>query len=263
MPLYNNKYKTQQILISLFLMNQKELCMSNPLLIQTEEGLSAVITTNCVATSTHNPQETTTARNASDHEDKNEWKVPFQGQDYFDIWESLKCDEKFSIERPIPTQSTWKQTIEAYSSIVEDSKLDYLNDSFSVGIRVEHIEGKGRGVFATHPIKNGQLIWTSKRTARFDSGDDYKQFLSKFDADLACDLLHWSYIYDDKIIIQLDEGSLENGSYEESNIGCYVGVDCGDSEYALIDIDTGDEIISVYNESDVDKWNEKISLALQ
>ncbi len=85
-------------------------------------------------------------------------------------------------------------------------KVDYVNDE------------KGRGVFATAPIKKGTLVWSShkRQSARFFDGDSYRQFVATVPVDLACDIMQFSYVQDFgpphspelAICTDLDEGAL-------------------------------------------------------
>ncbi len=66
-------------------------------------------------------------------------------------------------------------------------------------------------------IPKGTLIWKSVYTAEFQTGQEFRQFLSRLPAHLACDILPWAYTArnsDDKHVIcaDLDEGSLFNGA---------------------------------------------------
>ena len=186
-----------------------------------------------------------------------------------DIWDSLVCPEIFSTQRPIHSQETWNKVIDIYNTIVEDDgNLDPLKNGFSVGIEAKQTEFKGRGIYATHAINKGDLIWSTTRTARFGNADDYRQFLSMLDADFACDVLQWAYVQDLsdskeheelRISVDLDEGCFCNGegsdeSDELSSVGCdedeavkYEG-GCTSNYFALRGIAAGEELICNYGE---------------
>jgi len=190
------------------------------------------------------------------------------------IWYNLGCPHIFSTERPIHSQQKWKQAIDIFHAIVGDGHLDPLKNGFSVGIEAKQTEGKGRGIYATHPIKNGELVWSSKRTAMFDDGDDYRHFLSVLDVDFACDVLQWAYVQDVsdsdehqelQISVDLDEGCFCNdgGDGEPSSVGCdedeavnFEG-GCRSNYFALRDIEAGEELLCNYDEFALpDGWKE-------
>ena len=190
------------------------------------------------------------------------------------IWDTLGCPHMFSTERPIHSQQRWNQAIDIYHSIIEDSHPDPRKNGFSVGVEAKQTQGKGRGIYATHPIKKGELVWSSKRTARFDDANDYRQFLSMLDVDFACDVLQWAYVQDVsdseeyeelQISVDLDEGCCCNGEGDDepSSVGCdedeavnYEG-GCRSNYFALRDIEAGEELICNYEEFALeDGWEE-------
>jgi hypothetical protein len=195
-----------------------------------------------------------------------------------DIWYEMGCEEVFSSERPIHSQQEWKQAIKIYESIVQDSKLDPVNNGFSVGFEAKQADKfKGRGVYATQPIKKGDLVWSTKRTARFDNGDDYKLFLSQLETAFACDVIQWAYVQDVNdniegeeeelnISVDLDEGCFCNGEGFDSlpgNVGCHEGEavkfegGCKSNYFALVDIKAGEEFVCKYGEfAHPDGWIE-------
>jgi len=200
--------------------------------------------------------------NQVEHEES--WdRIKQKGSTRWDIYDKLGCEEKFygGSQRPMPTQKMWKEAIEGYHALVTDREMDHLNDGFSVDIRAEQAQRKGRGIFANQPIKKGQLIWSTKRSARFEHGSQYRKFISMFKPDFACDLLEWSYVQDvgeefeDFVItVDLDEGCLCNGEDADTfaSMGCDEGEamkfegGCKTNYFALRDIEAGEEIICDY-----------------
>jgi len=182
-------------------------------------------------------------------------------------WYDMGCEEVFSSERPIHSPQKWKEAIQIYQTIVQNSKLDPVNNGFSVGVEAKQADqSKGRGIYATHPIKKGDLVWSTKRTARFDNADDYKLFISKLETGFACDVIQWAYVQDIndseeeeelKISVDLDEGCFCNGEGFDGlpgNVGCdedaamnFKG-GCKSNYFALDDIKAGEEFICKYGE---------------
>lgn len=186
-------------------------------------------------------------------------------------WNEMGCTEFFSTEKPIHPQHTWKQAIEIYKTVVQDSNLDPLNNGFSVGFEAKQAEdqfkGKGRGIYATHSIKKGDLIWSTKRTATFDNHDDYQLFLSKLETSFVCEAIQCAYVKDMsdndeeedlKINIDLDEACFCNGNIYDDGLVANVGCDedaaknfeggCTANSFALDDIIAGNEFICDYEE---------------
>ena len=106
------------------------------------------------------------------------------------IWDIFGCSHIFLTERPIHSEQKWIQAIDIYRAIIEDSYLDPVKNGFRVGIEPKQTQyHEGRGIYATHPIKKGELVWSSKGTARFNNDDDYSQFLSMLSVEFVCEAL--------------------------------------------------------------------------
>ena len=206
------------------------------------------------------------------------------------LWDHFGCTDIFEAgPRPVHSLEDWNSMRRAYESVVgidkssiprilkDEGENDSSSDSKikdSSGFHVPVIakqagEYKGRGVFladdATEPVQRGTLVWNTKFTARFDKGEDYRQFLSSIRADFACDVLQWAYVqavmYDGDrtekpfISVDLDEGSFINsvdGDYDdEPNVGCVENSlpgGCKENYFALRTIHPGDELVLDYSD---------------
>lgn len=153
-------------------------------------------------------------------------------------------------------------------------ELEY-GSGIEVPFKVAHSPGRGRGVFATSEIPKGTLVWTSKFTATFTSGVQFRKFLSILPDDMVCDLIIWCYASEgandtediqseaegntsgqDFFECDLDEASLFN-SYDrrsEYNLGSQKGTVAAspddDKAYAIRDFRAGEELVTAYEEFD-------------
>ena len=241
-------------------------------------------------------------------ESPHDWKIPGTSlsrnsgrtDDFFDYFQ---CDVVFATTRPLHNESTWMLLRGAYQGVAgpmkstigrsvdsgivsnSDNKNYRTSMSYESGFRIPYYTGQvpngvGRGVFAALPIDKGTHIWTaSTNSARFHSGQDFRQFLISIPTDLACDVLIWSYVqyvYDDseneKLAIQcdLDDGSFVNTADipEEANVGTASGHDeVNDGKmqaqnlFALRDIEAGEQLLVDYGEFAVPEGWEKFGLA--
>lgn len=144
-----------------------------------------------------------------------------------DMWDGLGCDTIFEQPRPLHGPHVWAYLRGAYVGVVGRNASTILahggggggnNESsssvlagaaapslppwdgngFLPQVVAQHSDGKGRGVFAAEPIARNTLVWTADQahTARFQSGQLYRQFLSSIPMDVACDVLQWAYVQD-------------------------------------------------------------------
>jgi len=187
-----------------------------------------------------------------------------------DMWFNLKCDEVFGRgPRPVPTAAQFAESIRLYNSIVADEgrRLDASAEGIHVGIEVRQAEDKGRGLFATSGIGRGTAwrdIYT--KTAIFYDPEHYRRFILGLEVEMACDVLQWAYGEEDdderpRMAVDLDEATMCNdGGREGGNVGCDEGdpaMDCGRYEYAMRDIEAGEEILCVYAHFDEpESWEE-------
>ena len=212
-------------------------------------------------------------------------------------------------QRTPPAPEYWNRLRDAYVDVMgpERSTIawplppeeeDAINTQTDLGtgvlvpIAIRTSITKGRGVYATQFIKQGDVVWQGRYHAEFRHDEEHKfqEFLSKVTWEQACDLLQWCYghDYDDEddnadadeddneddddedvlvgVACCLDEGSLFNHGEQEEEDGSAVVVNVGyrDPEYdvdmiALTDIQPGDELIQDYDTFDYDlPWFEAL-----
>jgi len=190
-----------------------------------------------------------------------------------------KCWESSSgTPRTIWNASTWKTLQQTYREIVgeEESTISLEEESgLTVPHEIKNTAVKGRGIYATANIKAGDLVWQPTQHAVFRKEIYFRRFLSTLSYDLACDVLMWAYVEkcdclddsddDDECfaaVVELDEGSFMNSvSHDEvPHVGecdydlttlnqCSKGMDI---EYALRDIEAGEEILTNYATFDIE-----------
>jgi SET domain len=199
--------------------------------------------------------------------------IPYDDMNVNELWYYFGCDEIFEEPRPVHTLKDWLGMRDAYQAAVglrRSSLTVSTGHGFSVDVEATQADEKGRGVFAVSPIKKGALVWSTKMTARFGRGSDYRRFLASIRDDLACDVLQWAYVqsleFEDSettkafISVDLDDGSFINSynleEHEEGgpNIGCdpevakeFPGA-CKQNYFALRDIEEGEELLLDYSE---------------
>lgn len=145
---------------------------------------------------------------------------------------------------PIHNQTVWNMLRSVYGETVDEfansirlgpnkskpsqhtnsSKID-ADWGYQVPVDVKIVPGYGRGVFATEKIRKDSIVWKSKNTAKFSSGEDYRRFLKSLPDALACDVIMWAYTRFDVdrkalVCVDLDPGSFVNGcdSPDECNL---------------------------------------------
>lgn len=151
------------------------------------------------------------------------------------LWNYLMCEEIFASDRPVHSAQTWNHARQVYTQIIghgqsfidkrEDEET--ISNGFRVAYDVKQVPPKGRGIFAAQDIQKGQLIWSTKKTARFSDGDSFRKFTLSLERGFACDVLNVSYVQrlengELQISTDLDDGSLCNGEDEDNdaNMGC-------------------------------------------
>jgi len=172
-------------------------------------------------------------------------------------------------ERTVFTKDTFEFLRSVYLHVVTndaDSVIDYpTGGGFKVPFEVVNVPGKGRGVFAKERIPRNTLIWQNSHYAEFRDEESLRLFLSAISSnfELSCDILQWAYVADFyrgdyHVGLDLDEGSYINHAEDgKANIGCSAETlaknpdvddpDCW-GEYALRDIEAGEELVVDYTE---------------
>jgi hypothetical protein len=198
-------------------------------------------------------------------EDYEKWL--WQSGKTVDLQDWLDCDIK-PRRRPVHDESIWHVLRTTYQENRDKheptSKTlpSSAGNGFEVAVSVDLVdENIGLGIFAQEPIPEDTLIWKSKYTVEFRSGQAFREYLKLLPDDLGCDVLHWAYtrrsphfdeeeVDDDSFIIccDVDEGSYGNGHYEDDKAVNAVfddeddGRGCDLELYADRDISPGEEI---------------------
>jgi len=207
-----------------------------------------------------------------------------------DLWYQFDCERIFKSPRDVHSQDTWMKLRKEYEAVVGTKKstvhIGPNDDDGERGVKVPYMAKqtavKGRGIFAGKGvIQKETLVWTARsQSARFEKGDDYREFVSRIPRSIACDVLQWAYVESfagkknsplwkksARICVDLDEGSFMNGGgwtdEEDSNVGCNkekakeIPGGCKENLFALRDIKEGEEFLVSYGSfaiSDGWKW---------
>lgn len=196
---------------------------------------------------------------------------------YYDLWDHFECNSYFnSPDRPIRHESIWNRAQEAYRHVMTNTKNlsnsslneeSMLGNSLQVRYSVRPAGEKGLGLFAEERIPKGAIVVDYRRqTAKLKRGDFFRQLVHSTSEmrDVSCTLLQCSAVEsycnerDIFIATYLDDGCLMNHD-DEPNIGGLTGDDCLDTleyEYALRDIEVGEELLCTYEASHLAGWDE-------
>mmetsp|Transcript_20553 Transcript_20553/g.48540 ORF Transcript_20553/g.48540 Transcript_20553/m.48540 type:complete len:368 (+) Transcript_20553:145-1248(+) len=170
----------------------------------------------------------------------------------------LRCSEYYQrAEQTIHDQDAWKEMRRTYvrvvgadASTVGPPESSY--NGFSRPYEVGH-NSYGRGIYAKVDIPKGSLVWHNIRSATFSEGMQFREFVMTLPPELGCDVLQWSYVMDEKIYCDLDEGSFCNNGYSGgSNIDIDEEVSekfiakAGMQLFAARDIKEGEELLCNY-----------------
>ena len=192
--------------------------------------------------------------------------------------EKFNCDSMYDTERPIISQTTWESIRNVYLEVagISDASSFSNRRGLHPAIKPGQAGYKGRGLFATAPIKKGEVLWESTRTRPFHDTDTLHRFLEAIDQDYVCDLTEWIFmmkknpdIEDEDIeelegersydfhpdvfilCIDMDDGSLVNQAENDDEVnmrGVTMG-GCNNISYASRDIEEGEELLEDF-ESD-------------
>jgi len=168
------------------------------------------------------------------------------------LWDHYHCEDHFAEDRPVHTPETWRNLQQVYSELT--GTVPSRTSGMQVHVAVQQMEEKGRGVVALENIPPGTVVWTNQNTARFATGELYRQFLNRIPEPLACDVLQWAYVAKDDddtpyICADLDEGSYFNSYTHEQDEN--VRITSETLPYALVTkrtIHKGEELLCDYDE---------------
>jgi hypothetical protein len=188
--------------------------------------------------------------------DEQEADLEEEEEDVYDVWESgmlwemnehLDCDaiiDERNEEGRMHDDENWRSLQETYKQVVglENASIPAVFDRAVTGYQVPIYidfakeEEVGRGVFAKELIPRGTLVWQSTMTAKFENGQDFREFLKRLPPELACDVLSWAYTrkmllsvkespklkrQGQVICVDLDEGSYTNSGM--TDFQCSIG----------------------------------------
>eukprot|EP00586_Coscinodiscus_wailesii_P018554 CAMPEP_0172501114 /NCGR_PEP_ID=MMETSP1066-20121228/146260_1 /TAXON_ID=671091 /ORGANISM="Coscinodiscus wailesii, Strain CCMP2513" /LENGTH=301 /DNA_ID=CAMNT_0013275727 /DNA_START=54 /DNA_END=959 /DNA_ORIENTATION=+ len=203
------------------------------------------------------------------------WETDIDMEDI--ISDELKCDEivPFSeIERPIVTKKTWSLLRETYKTIVgkgystipplDDDDDDTERGGFHVPYEVKMTAERGRGVFVKDiPVSRGRVVADDRYLACiWVGGDDnrtvadvgrlYRLFLASIPREMACEMVGWTWTYEEGLCFGLDDQNFINHG-DEANIANIGNENDKDNVYvssitiASRDIAVGEEILDDYS----------------
>lgn len=190
---------------------------------------------------------------------------------YWDLWEHCDCDDYFeSPDRPTDPEHIWKITQNAYQNVMMSmsSSSSYIDHwlsnekSLQVPYSVRPAgENKGIGVFAAEFIPKGTVIFDYRHKGRavFTNGDLFRHLIHSTSnmRDAVCHVLHCagvqSFCNQNKAFITsyLDDGCFMNADLEP-NVGPKDDCSVLEYEYALRDIEAGEELTCTYDSYHVD-----------
>jgi preprotein translocase subunit SecG len=214
------------------------------------------------------------------HNFPHEW----QSYTYTDIRDYFNCRERSKdMNKPLPSLDDWNLLRQTYTLIVDNTKT--WNDpipptegySFQqqqqqggneegeeVAIPppyyAKQSEGKGRGLFASRDIKEGELVHDGEISDIVFPADDamkWKEFVFSLPRDLACDCTDWHWMQmkheddDYRMVAAFDISVLMNSGGEEFGPGKEPNVLPEDKysgkQIALRDIAKDEEILTDYD----------------
>ena len=170
----------------------------------------------------------------------------------------LRCSEYYQrAEQTIHEQDAWKEMRRTYvrvvgadASTVGPPESSY--NGFSRPYEVGH-NSYGRGIYAKADIPKGSLVWHNIRSATFSEGMQFREFVMTLPPELGCDVLQWSYVMDEKIYCDLDEGSFCNDGYSvggnidiNEEVSAKFIAKAGMQLFAARDIKEGEELLCNY-----------------
>ena len=171
----------------------------------------------------------------------------------------LRCSEFYERkEQTIHDQDAWKRMRKKYVDIVgAESTIgppESAHNGFSRPYQVGH-NSYGRGIYAKADIPKGSLVWHNTRSAAFSEGMQFREFVMSLPREQGCDVLQWSYVMDEKIYCDLDEGSFCNDGHSDgSNMDTSIDANAGMQLFATRDIKEGEELLCNYSSFSDGEW---------
>lgn len=174
--------------------------------------------------------------------------------------------------KALPTLEEWMFLKKQYRELVNtqplilDSQVS-PTEGFSHGTNVNadtpppyfagQSKGKGRGLFASRPIKKGELVHDGPRSSvAFPDAMSFRRLIVNLPRTIACDVTEWAWtqkISEDgemRILLDLNIAALMNSSHDEPNIAPINNTQT--KMYATRDIAQGEEILQDYHVYNVD-----------
>jgi len=130
----------------------------------------------------------------------------------------------------------------------------------SVPFEIRDDAKHGRGLYALRKIKRGEMVWFSNRRVQFFREKQFRNFIDALPKRYHESAFMWAWSYTNQkgqqvIGLVLDEGSLVNHS-PQPNTGThpfcdamksnYLRLPCLENNYALRDIEAGEELTDNY-----------------
>ncbi len=215
-----------------------------------------------------------TATTADQEEDNSKWKTLPDGYDQYtftEIRHHFNCLEHAHDQtKPLPSLDEWTYMRKQMKLLV-DARLN-LDDPIpptqgyshgNTGVPPPYYpqrsDGKGRGLFASRDIKEGELVHDGPHSyIVFPDAMSFRRLIFSLPRKSACDITEWAWHQQlsptGKLTILVDANiaALMNSS-DEPNIA--PKTDTGTLFYALRDINKGEEILFDYNIYDTDWAN--------
>ena len=229
------------------------------------------------ANDSNNHNKDATSSDADDDEDF--WKTA----SLYEMSERLLCDEvHLNQNNPnafqVHGREVWNMLRKVYREIVgnESSSIPPAeeddreptdgtrgNTGFFLDTEVIMSTERGRGNYASQDLPKGSMIWKSKYTATFTSGDQYRAYLRAIPPSLACEILTWAYTRiapSGEIVacVDLEPGSFTNHASTPDKLNMELGTPekpfkntgCDLEFYASRDIPKGEELLMDYGMSE-------------
>jgi len=151
--------------------------------------------------------------------------------------------------RRIYTAPDWMLMQKAYrEALGKESTIDAATEAygFLIPFEVRDSPEKGRGVYATAPVKEGTKVWKSTKHASFRTEAAFRSFMDKLPYyEWKCEILLWAYASGSgkgaKASVDLDPGSFINHGDSRREINLSSG------GYALRNIEAGEQLLMNYS----------------